>query len=72
MPTEASQSLVLLSLCEEVAKNRLRLSWLDTRWMLADGLTKGSVDRSQLRHAAENGYIELPRGSLLRHKVVQA
>eukprot|EP00971_Amphidinium_carterae_P252531 5013613-Amphidinium_carterae.1 len=70
MPTEASQSLVLLSLREEVAKRRLRVSWLDTRWMLADGLTKGSVDRRQLRLAAESGYIELPPGSLLRHKVV--
>ena len=34
------------------------LAWLDTRDMLADGLTKGSIDRDSL-HAAMSGNIEM-------------
>jgi len=34
------------------------LLWIDTRDMLSDGLTKGSVDRAQL-HACMDGYFKL-------------
>eukprot|EP00971_Amphidinium_carterae_P179368 3557918-Amphidinium_carterae.1 len=42
LPTEASQGLVLLALRDEVRERKIDINWVDTRWMLADALTKGS------------------------------
>eukprot|EP00971_Amphidinium_carterae_P035624 701343-Amphidinium_carterae.1 len=63
LPTEASQGLVLLALRDEVHARRIDINWVDTRWMLADAMTKGSVSRDQITQAA-GGDIELPCGSL--------
>eukprot|EP00971_Amphidinium_carterae_P035623 701342-Amphidinium_carterae.1 len=66
LPTEASQGLVLLALRDEVHA-RIDINWVDTRWMLADAMTKGSVSRDQITQAA-GGDIELPSGSLVRFR----
>ena len=44
-----------------------RLWWFDTRAMLADGLTKGSVDREALVKVCEQG-LWLVEGDLPIHK----
>eukprot|EP00971_Amphidinium_carterae_P231388 4592138-Amphidinium_carterae.2 len=64
LPTEASQGLVLLSLRDEIRQRRIDINWVDTRWMLADALTKGSVSREQIVQAS-GGEIELLGGSLI-------
>ena len=48
-PQEASLKLHIKTIRDRLARGLLRsLSWCDTRDMLADGLTKGGVDRSAL------------------------
>ena len=55
-PTEASLKLHLLSLCNRMEGDVLRaLYWVDTRNMLADGLTKGECSRTILRRAMQSG-----------------
>jgi len=55
-PAESSLKLHLLSLRDKVASGTLQsLFWSDTRDMLADGLTKGSVNRLALQMCAEHG-----------------
>lgn len=57
-------SRAIASCARQVAKTLLQagvlkgLWWTDTRSMLADDLTKGSVDRSALE-SATNGWIEI-------------
>ena len=54
-PAEGSLKLHLLALRDKVIRGVVkRLFWTDTRDMLADGLTKGSVDRDAL-HSAMTG-----------------
>eukprot|EP00971_Amphidinium_carterae_P303463 6029995-Amphidinium_carterae.1 len=67
--TEASQGLVLLSLRDEIRQKRIEINWVDTRWMLAGALTKGSVSREQIVQAS-GGVIELPCGSLVRYRTI--
>ena len=55
-PAECSLKLHLLALRDKIRRNVVRyLHWMDTRDMLADGLTKGSVDRAALRLTASTG-----------------
>ena len=54
-PAEGSLRLHLLSLRDRLNTTIQRLLWLDTRDMLADGLTKGAVDRAALRKIAADG-----------------
>ena len=55
-PQECSLKLHLLSLRDRLTTGTLRkFWWCDTRDMLADGLTKGGVDRALLERAAEKG-----------------
>ena len=52
--TDAAVMLHLLRLREMVKTTINRLVWVDTRYMLADGLTKGTVDRTALRVMCES------------------
>jgi hypothetical protein len=55
--TERSFAIHLLWLKERLAAGLPRsMVWCDTRDMLADGLTKGSIDRTQIRLAAQGQY----------------
>ena len=58
-PQEASLKTHLIAIRDRLSRGLLRsISWTDTRDMLADGLTKGSVDRGPLR-AAMSGTLKL-------------
>ena len=64
-PAECSLKLHLLALRDKIRRNVVRyLFWLDTRDMLADGLTKGTVDRQALRHTASTGLFTAKHESL--------
>ena len=59
-PAESSLKLHLLAIRDKLAAGILQqLFWGDTRDMLADGLTKGSVNRSALQLAQEDGRFKL-------------
>ena len=59
-PAESSLKLHLLAVRDKLLQGILRqLFWVDTRDMLADGLTKGSVNRSALQLAQEDGRFKL-------------
>ena len=65
-PQECSLKLHLLALRDKVHRGTIEsLFWSDTRDMLADGLTKGSVNRTALQTVAEHGK------HVLLHEVVQ-
>ena len=52
--TDSAVMLHLLKLRELISTVIDRLIWVDTRFMLADGLNKGSVDRTALRLMCES------------------
>ena len=55
-PTEVSMVFDLMALRESLECRRLsKLWWVDTRDMLADGLTKGIINRSSLLTACTEG-----------------
>ena len=55
-PAESSLKLHLLSIRDRITRQVVQSCyWVDTRDMLPDGLTKGSVDRAALRAVAETG-----------------
>ena len=59
VPQEQSFLLSLLWLSQYVRSGLIRSrSWTDTRHMIADGLTKGNIDR-RLLHNACNGFRSL-------------
>ena len=59
-PQECSLKLHLLSLRDRLASGTVRrFFWCDTRDMLADGLTKGGVDRTLLIAASERGSFKM-------------
>jgi hypothetical protein len=59
VPQEKSFLLNLVWIAEHIRTGLLKsLSWTDTRDMIADGLTKGSIDRALL-HRACDGYRTL-------------
>ena len=59
-PAESSLKLHLLAIRDKLVAGILQqLFWGDTRDMLADGLTKGSVNRSALQLAQEEGRFKL-------------
>eukprot|EP00971_Amphidinium_carterae_P299393 5948730-Amphidinium_carterae.1 len=61
IPSEDSLCLHLLALRNDIAVKKLRaLLWIDTRSMLADALTKGKVDKTQLTLAANAGVLKIP------------
>ena len=61
-PQESSLKLHLLSLRDKVFYRTIdSLFWADTRDMLADGLTKGSVNRLALQLVAEHGKCVLTK-----------
>ena len=65
--TEASLVAHLLWLRELLRIGALReLQWIDTRDMLADALTKGTIDRKALYHAM-NGYMHYAHDCLRHH-----
>ena len=65
-PTEQSLKLALVSIRHRMEVGIIkRLWWCDTREMLADALTKGSVNRSMLQQAMMKGVVRL------EHKVKQ-
>ena len=54
VPQEKSFLLNLLWIADHIRTGLLKsLSWTDTRDMIADGLTKGSVDRALLHRACD-------------------
>ena len=56
-PMECSLKLHLLSLRDKLAQGILkRLFWSDTRDMVADGMTKGAVERKEI-HTTMNGDV---------------
>ena len=59
-PAESSLKLHLLAIRDKLVAGILQqLFWADTRDMLADGLTKGSVNRAALQLAQEDGRFKL-------------
>ena len=59
-PAESSLKLHLISIRDMLRRGMLRrLFWLDTRDMLADGLTKGGVNRTALVRASEHGLYKV-------------
>ncbi len=59
-PQECSLKLHLLSLRDRLASGTVRrFFWCDTRDMLADGLTKGGVERTLLIAASEQGTFKM-------------
>ena len=59
-PAESSLKLHLLAIRDTLVAGILQqLFWADTRDMLADGLTKGSVNRAALQLAQEDGRFKL-------------
>ena len=55
-PHDATMTIHGLKLRELLQTGKLqRLIWCDTRCMLADGLNKGTIDRSALQLAVSNG-----------------
>ena len=60
IPTEAS-TLHHVQWLQELTRTRVldAVFWVDTRDMIADGMTKGSVPRSILRSAQEKGQWQL-------------
>ena len=53
-PAESSLKLHLISVRDRLAQGIIRaLYWLDTRTMVADGLTKGGIDRRLLHEFLE-------------------
>ena len=66
-PSEESLLLHVLAIRSWLESKRLRaLFWEDTREMLADGLTKGGVDRTLLNRACNNGHYALTIGNHVR------
>ena len=60
IPTEQSLTLALQSLRDRLACGGLRaIFWCDTRDMVADGLTKGSVSRIILQKVMDKGRLEI-------------
>ena len=59
IPAEPSVMLHVMWLRELIRCGRLKLYWCDTRAMIADGLTKGAIDRL-LIHAAMGGRLVVP------------
>ena len=58
-PQEASLKLHLITIRDRLVRGLLRsVSWTDTRDMLADGLTKGGIDRQLLQEAMQ-GTLEI-------------
>ena len=54
-PTECSLKLHLISVRDRMSSGMIRrLFWVDTRDMLADGLTKGGIDRELLHQVSNN------------------
>ena len=71
-PAECSLKLHLLALRDKLARRVVKgLFWTDTRDMLADGLTKGSVDRAALRRVAEHGRFAPAHQTVRTKDVVQ-
>eukprot|EP00971_Amphidinium_carterae_P351093 6491908-Amphidinium_carterae.1 len=69
VPLEDSLLLHLTALRDDLSTGKLQtLAWLDTRIMLADALTKGSVDRAQMRLAADSGQLNLPADQVRLHQ----
>ena len=65
--------LPILTVRNWLEAKRLRsLFWEDTREMLADGLTKGGVDRTLLNGACESDYYKLKLGNHVRCTRVRA
>ena len=68
-PAESSLKLHLLSV-----RNRMeigvirRLHWVDTRDMLADGLTKGGIDRELLHNVSNNSSFVIKHEALTHSK----
>ena len=59
-PSECSLKVHVLSSRGAINRGKLRaLFWSDTRDMIADGLTKGGLDRTQLVNAMEHGSYRL-------------
>ena len=54
-PAESSLKLHLISIRDRLQQGIIRmLYWIDTRSMVADGLTKGGIDRRLLHELSEN------------------
>ena len=57
-PAEASLRLHLITIRDRMSRGSLRsLSWADTRDMIADSLTKGSIDRTQLLQSMQGRFL---------------
>ena len=63
-PAESSLKIHLLSARERLQQGVIsRLHWNDTRDMLADGLTKGGIDRKSLHEASQQGKYKVQHPS---------
>ena len=64
-PTEVAMVFDLMALRESLECHRLsKLWWLDTRDMLADGLTKGIINRSALLTICQTGKWDVAHSCL--------
>ena len=72
VPQEDSLLLHLTALREDLAVKKIQtLCWVDTRSMLADGLTKGATDKTQLHLASDGGRLSIPIEHLSLHSARQ-
>ena len=69
-PQECSLKLHLISVRDRLAQGITRRTrWVDTRDMLADGLTEGWVDRALLHRATHDCQFKLAHGALTHTKI---
>ena len=68
-PAESSLKLHLLSVRNRMETRVIRkLHWVDTRDMLADGLTKGGIDRELLHNVSNDCRFSLKHEALTHSK----
>lgn len=68
-PQECSLKLYLISVRDRLAQGIVkRLRWVDTKDMLADGLTKDGIDRTLLHKASNDCKFKLAHEALAHPK----
>ena len=68
-PQECSLKLHLISVRDRLSQGIIRrMHWVDTRDMLADGLTKGGIDRALLHSVSNDCRYKLAHPALTHNK----
>eukprot|EP00971_Amphidinium_carterae_P062075 1228845-Amphidinium_carterae.1 len=72
-PAEEPLTLPVQALRDDIQTGRIaELLWVDTRYQLADALTKGSISKLQITLAADKGEIDIPSGMIEVHQAKDA